>query len=1095
MLLSIIDQWDGKHSRSAIQISLKTVDQCVAFMVDDFSSPLTDNFRDTLDWYYAKYPQTLTQPADDKGTVEKLVRCGQFLADRLLGEDLKLMQIKDVIEDGAYTDLSVQLESSRMEFFQEPWEALILPDAKYVLSTVTRNFVRRFTGLGQPGYEAEVRYELGAGTEAQTADASPLGILHIIARSADDERPVNGYNASTRAMRWGTAMHYELWPHADFKALQRRLANPDQPVHSVHYDGPIQFREGKPYLYLGGHDGHPQSLSLASFCRLLAQQKLALLSFDACAYRADNGDGMRADLGLASVAQTAAAAGLTNVTGLSYLTDPWTADQCFDMLYEQLLSGLALGQAVVEARKRLQTQIETRYFRVDIAPFHSWPLLTHYGGKSVYFFNGPQPALELTQSPTYRHTRQQLFGFCAEYLPPEVNHIEDQSLCALLVAAQTSTIHRLSGTPGSGKTHLVHQAAFYWVQQQQVKYAFYFDLASSFYSRTDVLQMIAPIFDCIVDETDKLQAALRATRCHFVFDNLDLLTLSQWSQATEAAITELGNYLVELVQQGHIVVVTGRDECPLTDVQPILVQPLSLPAQQALATAALGSDVPDTVAADLLPLLQHLWGNPFLIQRIIPQLTTRRGSELIRPIEHWLDTATDKVQQYYAWQWSELLPPWQKLLCLFSDLPDIPLEMVKLVCEPTNATESRTFEPAVTLFAQLNVSLSDEKLGFKQAMDSWQHAGFLLQRAYGKTIDPRCRTFLTQQQAAESAAETDVDALLISQILCEGIRRVAQHLQQQPNPLMSHYLLGNRYHWVKHFEALWFAQEYVAFLRVKAAFDHLLREAGLEHESAAWSLDLLTRVPAVTAASEHNEATAAWLRLAHSALDAPEAEHHELFSQTAPGWQDWLSHLATDEETNLCIESALEWLHALYQKRKEWSACRQISEIAHRHHQQHKIWPRIIQDLKRLVQCNTALQALEQARSYENALLEDLPFDTLPAGLKTQLMLEVACAQVARGDTESAQIRLDQLRQSSEAAALQPAFDTLQADIDYQEARYEDAMRGYCQLWKSNTVTDQRTLNQQHIQNRLTCLKQALGADRFNNLCQQELGEVIQPDA
>ncbi|ODS24090.1 hypothetical protein AB835_05575 [Candidatus Endobugula sertula] len=1103
MLLRLIDQVDAQHSTHAMTACLQSSDQIITFTIDDFSSPLTNNFYETLAWYFKYYPHIITEPADDKGVSEKLIRNGQYLADCLLGEDFELMQFSNKIEEEGYSQLRVRIESSRIEFFQTCWELLILPDSNYVLSASSQEFVRRFNSDSQPDYDAGVEYKLNTSNSADALGTSPLGLLHIISRGSDDERPVNGFNPCIQSLCWAGAMNYELWARSDVGALQQRLANPARTIHCIHYDGPVQFHDGMLYIYLCSQDSESRPLALDTFCKLLVQYKVALLSIDASGYwdKCNQNCGIDARLGLASVAQIAAKAGLTNLVGLNHLTDPWTAGDCFNAFYTQLLLGLDVSQAVVEARKYLQTQLETCRFRVDNIHFHCWPLLVHYGGQSVTFFQQPQQPVELTQSPVYQDIRQHLFGFHPHYLPPGVNHTEDQSLLALLVAVQTDGIHWLYGPSGSGKTHLVHQAGFYWVLQQQVNYAFYFDAADSFYSCSDIQQMIAPIFNDNLKDTNTLNETLNEHHCCFIFDNLDQSTLKQWPEATPAAITELIRYLDQLAQQ-HNVVVTGYDSLAPIDVTPLHIQPLTDLSQQCLAVDSLRPRRPDNMETDLPQLLNKLQGNPFLIQHIVPQLTAHNTVTLIEQISPWLeDSESDKVMQYYHWQWHCLPSPWQQLLMLVADLPDIPLEMLILSCgkipEPPdntlipNNTDKRPrqdhFEPAVKLFSELGASLDDPHSDFTAAMKCWQRAGVLLQRPYGTIIDPRFRVFLSHYP---TQTET-IDKLLLSQVLCEGIRRVAQHLRQQPNPLMSQYLLANRGHWVKHFEKLWFAQHFIEFMRVKQAFDALLHMANLEHESTAWSLDLLTRVPTITTPSNPTSAFA-WLRLACDAVAGPVSEQYALLlTHAAQEWHHWLTTLEIDDKPHPCFRVAVHWLHALYQNQQQWLSCHQVNQIAYNHDRNQQHWLYVIEDLKRLVQCSIALQENEAAHRYENILLTELPFKQLPTRLKTQLTLEVASARVARNSLQEAQELITSLRCSDDIVTLTPVLDALQADIDYQQNHYPQAMKGYCRLWK-HAATNPHDPNRQHLQHRLMELHKTLGKERFTALSEQTLGRAIQ---
>ncbi len=1106
MLLRLIDQ----PSASAIQVNLQAEDQTITFTIDDFSSPISAAFYENLSWYFEHYLQLLNQPVDDRNVGEGLLRKGLSLGDSLIGEDFELMKVSDRIETEGFAKVRVQVESARIEFFETFWELLILSDAKYVLSTVCQGFVRRFTGADQSDYEEELNHKLHGDTGPEADDAAPLGVLHIIACSADDSRPINGFNASTRSLRWMGAVDYTLWPYGTLEALRERLSETARSVHCVHYDGPVHVLNGMPHIFFGV-SGAP--LALDAVCRLLVENKIALLTVDACTYLDETQQPVNIAQGLATIARVATEAGLGNVVGLGYRTDPWTAGGCFECFYDKLLLGLSISQAVVETRKQLQAQPETKRFRVEGLPFHVWPLPVHYGGQPVRFFGQPQQAVELMQSPAFQRTHQRLFGFQSQYLPPDAGHCEDQGLLALLTAAQEAEgcVLSLIGPSGSGKTHLVHQVGFYRAQQQRMDYGFYFDVGTGFYSFSDVQQMIAPVFDCEADDTEKLDTALREHRCYFVFDNLDTPTLSQWPEVGEAAIAELIDYLTRLAQGQHSVVVTGRDRLEVLDTKSLRVEPLHPLSQQVLAAGSLREGSVDTGGMDWLPLLECLQGNPFLIQKVLPQLAHHKCEELVATVKSWPEAAqSDPVGQYYRWQWSRLDVPWQRLLRQVADLPSVPLEMLTLACrqiaapadkgpdtdegDSSEVPKSTWTEPATKLFTQLGVPLEGNSTGFNAAQDHWQRAGLLLKRPYGTLVDPRFAHFMARSLKEDSDSASTVDPILLSRILCVGIGSLAQHLQQQQNPLMSQYLLANRRHWVKHFEVLWFGRCYRDFVRVKQAFDSLLRTVRLEGESTAWTLDLLGRTPMVTT-PENLESAAAWLRLAYHVLAADKDAQAKLLTDAAAQWKEWLLLQTVGEKLHPCFRLAAQWLAAFYQLQEQWAICYEISERVYHHDRHHQQWPFVIEALKRLAQCSVALKDEAKAIAYETSLLDELPFDQLPPNLRTQLILQVAGARVARGESQLAQPLVTQLREAKDARALGSILDSLQADIDYQQERYPEALNGYCKLWEAAKAGGQPGgADRAYLQQRLKDLEEKLGEERFDVVCQQTLGHLIDLD-
>ena len=1065
MLLRLIDKPNPQDENDAVEIILQTDNDTIAFTTEYFPSPLIGKFRETLDWYFREYPHMLNQKGD-KGVPEEIAKLGREMGNRLLGNDQQLVKITKIVEDTGYQHVSVQIESLRTTFFQELWEILILPDGRHPLAILSKSFVRRFIGENHPGYDSEMYYDLvvespttpeqGALGEmtnppqSQARTHTPLTIIHFLAQSSDSDMPSNGFNASIQSLRWNESVNYELSSKNDWSTLQQRVANKDRPVHIFHYEGPIILKDEMPYFCLGKNGSDIETTPVCKIAALLAEHKSALLCVDATVYRGQ-GNEISADLGFASIAQAASVAGIKNVLGLSYPADPWTKALCFQTVYDRIASGMALDDAISETRKFLQTQVENQNFKIKPVPFHSWPLLLHYGGQTVHFFNASQQPTEIPGSPIYDSVRKRLFGFRNELLPLEANNCEDSVLPHLVKSASCRTVLALTGRAGSGKSHLTHQASFYFSQHKTVEYAFYFNCKEDFYSRDDVIRMIAPVLDCSLDEKKAVVKKLAKIRCCFVFDDLNQKGLKHLPNTTDKKISALLQFLAKLTVQGHVIMVTGEpgnaQNCFRgVTYHEIPIPPLSESAQHVLATDMLRRYNVDATKQNshYLKLLVKLGGHPFLIKKVMPGLVVESAKELLTQISDRFTATSEIVESFYDWQWTKLSTVWKKFLLLLIDSPGILLEMLMLVCDKWEGsddsggapirTEGRTdrgkraFEPALKLFRQLG----DREARFSDGIDQWDRAGFIVRHPYGKMIDSRCLSFLREKQSKEKSDNNDTLNLMVSQIVCEGIRLLSTHLQRQPNPIISHSLLMNRRLWAIHLEKLWFAQEYLGFIRSKAALDGLLQQARLGEDSAAWSLDLLKRSKNITGEKPSLEPAVAWLTLAVSALGKAEAQQEAVFEEPRSYWQTWLNQFdSEDDPKNVALlHHAALFLGILYQRQGDWKACRSVNEITYKFYCSQEDWPRVVQSLKSLAHCCFKLNEKEEGEAYEKRLLDSLPFDKFPEDFKTQLTMDVITARVARDDIEQAQILLDETKKTSTAERFKPMLDRLQTEID-----------------------------------------------------------------
>ncbi len=1068
MLLRLIDKSDAQlNNRYTIEIILQTDSEDITFTVSYVPSPQTGNFRKSLEWYFQEYIQSQNQQSDDRGVAEDIVKFGQEMGNRLQGENKELNTVKDAIESIGYEHLSVLIESSRIAFFQEHWEMVMLPGTKRPLSVVSKDFVRRFTGRNELVYDAELGYDLAVappvneemGLPPEMANSplsegrkeTPLTIIHAISQSSSAS-PSNGFNASVQSLRWGESVNYELWPCNDWTALQRRIADKDRPVHIFHYEGPIMLVDGIPYVYLTDNDSDIEQIALYTLAELLSRQKSALLAIDACVYREQEME-VSADLGFAGIAEQAGAAGLKNVLGLNHLADPWTRAQCFQTVYDHVASGGTLGDAISEARKFLQSQSDHQTFKTKGIPFQRSSLLCRYGGQTAHFFTTPQVQTDIAASPYYNSICKCLLGFRGELLPPQEKNCEDHVLLPVLSSYDSGSILLLTGQTGSGKTHAIHQASFYLILHRKVEYAFYFDCSANFYSKDDILQMIAPVLDCSPDQKKVVEDKLATIRCCFVFDNLSQKGLNQLPHANDKEISKLNQFFTKLVAKGHIVMITGTpgtaaDCFPGLAYREISIPPLSDLAQRVLATDTLRRYHVEDNKEDIhyFSLLRLLQGHPFLIKKVMPGLAVENANELVSQIADRFNSTSDAVGVYYTWQWSKLPPIWKKLLLLLIDSQGLLLEMIMLVCDKWEGGDEgkngnspapaktgsdggkRVFEPASALFSELG----DYEARFSDAIDCWDRAGFIISHAHGKVIDARCISFLKEHQVNDKLDHEDRLKVLTSQIICEGIRLLSHNLQQQPNSIILHSILMNRRLWAIHLETLWFAAEYLGFIRSKTALDALLHQAKLGDDSAAWSLDLLKRSKLISGPTPQLEASISWLTLALSGLAKTQAEQEPIFDEAQSYWQRWLDQFDSEkaQENAPLFHHAALFLRILYQKKGQWQVCRNVSETAYKFYLPHEDWPRVIQSLKSLVLCCFQLNDIEQAEAYEDRLLTSVPFDKFPEDFKAQLTMEVVTAKVARDDIEQAQSLLDNLTSSTPSERLKPMLDRIQSEID-----------------------------------------------------------------
>ncbi len=1117
MLLQVIEQADD----GTVAVVFNDNQRSSRFMIDDYQSSFSANFRQTLNWYYQQYPRQIQSSQDDQGTITKLLTNGRYLGDALRGEDDQLIGMIEHIEAVGYPQLKVEIIANSIDFFNDFFEAATLYEAKYVLSTVVQEFTRKYSQQQQPAlnYQLAVTPKVNpqiaelAGKAAPVTDPQddkPLVILSITSRPTHlTKGPLQ--NASNNLEQLFTsatsegAIHYELAVDNHWHSIKTRLNDHRRPVHIVHFDGPVLIDNQRAALQFGSDHGPCNTVSVDIISKTLIDNQIALLCVDARSYHQPNGDAVSAQQGLATIAWQAEQAGLGNVIGLGQLTDNYHSSRCFARFYQHLSSGLSVAQAVVESRKSWQSQTQTSTFDHHAREFHLWPLAVHYSTQQVQFFATPQAQTPANEAQITQQYLQKLLGFKATLLPPNYQPIGDGQTLSLLAVLNPShganTLCAITGMTGSGKTQLLHQTAFCLMQQQQIDYGFYFDFAQGSYQPQQMLEMIAPVFQLEPDQLQAVEDKLTGLCCAFILDNfLDNLLDDE----------EMPHQLIDnLLAQGHKVMVSGKKATTQLHSAyiEVAILPLSADEQQMLAVQT-ASAHELTIASHELEwqqLISACSGNPWLIKKRVAQLKNTPASALLDQIGESeakiLAAGGDIISCFYQRQWQQITPFWQQVLLLASDVEGMLLEMLNLAWTGGDKNTAETTNPLIALLeADPETKTDAEHTDFTNGLQQWQNSGFIKRLPYGHIVDPDCLAFLRSRLTECPTVTQEPVKLAFSQILCQGIGILSGHLMQQQNPAIQHNLLLNRRHWVLHFERLWFGADYQGFIVVKRAFEQLLQQAQLTEESNNWCLDLLKRTPAVSE-THSTESQLAWLAVANQALQVASSPQspsqpaiqtpQPVIEQGARFWQSWLEQLdiaqfesasrPTATPSLALFQQSSTFLQSYYQQQQQWQAASDICLQAYLLYRRFEAWPKVIQMLKSLAQQQLALNQPAQAYQYEQQILDEVPYEHSPPGFHGQQQLDVILSRMSRGLFDSAQQLLDKLNSSSDSEPLAQVIEGVQTDLYYESGHYLKALPFYTKLWLKLDPEGQQAQNQQRqlLEQRLQSIADKLGHSTF----------------
>ncbi len=1022
MLLQIIDRSVNDQQKQSIEIVFSVDDRKKSFITEYDPASFQDILKKDLSWYFREYLRSAI--ATDRDVIKRLINHGKYMGNTLQGDDLQLLSYREGIEEFGYSHLEVSVESSRISFFDELWEALILPDSTYILSSVAKSFTRRFNNIPAIADRHEVlKFDLDK--------KLPLRVLHAIdARSPEISQ---AYTTAVNLLKYNGVIEYELWSLDVWSALQTRLLE-DLGLHIFQYSGTVAYRQGMLFLSVGGGT---EAVSLLELVQGLRNAGCALIVLNIMEWRSESELLLAPETGLALAAQIALTAGMPNLIGMSELSDPWTVDNCLNEFYKNILKGLSLAQSVVEARKALQAQTENTSLSFPARPFQSWFLLVHYELQPVLFFSSSQSvSQDIQHTEAYAAIRQKMHGLFTEFLPPHCEVSGDSILLECLSAsrAQAGKVIHVHGPQGTGKTQLLHMLAFY-LAGGGWHHVFYFDYAEYFYSPVDVQEMTKNLLN--TPQEGRESSVVGNGRCIFLLDNYDSELAEQESDIARAALAE---YLDGLAKARHLVVVTGSAlGASISNEKPIALRPLNT-AEQLNMASKLFRDHTIDVSGSAKILLESCHGNPFLIQHILPKFTASSFDELISKTTDLTRDLDRCVDAYYSWQWLDLPLPWRRWLTLLSSLPGMILEMLAVACD------SKTpFEP----FLRLSRIIGNFDATLSEGIDLMTRAGFTVKHPMGRSINPHSSHFIRRQSTpddAEDFANKEIPGLL-SRIVCKSLAMIIPEVVKRSDQLIIQNLLVNRRLWARHLECVWRDGKYEEFSTTLSSLTELLKLARLSEELALWALNLASENSGAELKEKtpSSEFRLSWLKLIVLALKSQDAWQNPIIGHTAEHCEQWIKSLDMERlkhEAPL-FTAIVQFLQTYYGGVQKKAELKEICALALKEYRRHEVWPLVIQTLNMLIECSSDKGEI---LLFERQLLEEIPLEDLPPVFAWQMKVKVINGRLSRGELDAAQDLLNSLHSSTAIDHQHKLLGAMQADIYYRKEMFKEASAIYQSL-------------------------------------------------
>ena len=416
---------------------------------------LTSADREGLRWYFEDYPRFPVEPTPAMASriESRMVELGETWFQEIFLASARARSIWSAVQP-RLDRVGIVVDDSTLPRDSIAWELLRAPGGP-PLALVADSFVRYAPG----------RY----------ADEEPretLRVLLIVARPHAEKdvglRSVAG--ELTQLARGQPSLSIEVLRPASVEDLAERVdqaASHGKPYDVVHFDGHGEWRDldadaaglspkrPRGYVYFVGRGGTPQALNGAQLGRLLVGGRVRALVLNACrSAHAESPVGERGheenaalSHAVRSFALEAAEAGVPRVVGMRYDITVDAAARLTATIYERLLVGRPLGQAVASARRTIQEAAHALPPTLRIGTC-DWflPVVYEWRPSPLCEPGATSPSRDLPAGPS---------------VPPIGS---DRMLAAIERASAQARCVCIVGMVGSGKTTIAEAFVRWWAE-------------------------------------------------------------------------------------------------------------------------------------------------------------------------------------------------------------------------------------------------------------------------------------------------------------------------------------------------------------------------------------------------------------------------------------------------------------------------------------------------------------------------------------------------------------------------------------------------------------------------------------------------------
>lgn len=1098
--MRLIDK-PGKNGESEeVEIRLVTGDDAFAYPVKYFPSPLTDSFRDELRWYFEDYllhPYGKNLERAGKAAID-IKKFGKEMGQRLFGEGRVRDAILEKLDQIKLQNVLVILESTRPEFFQEPWEILLLPETGKCLATSCAGFVRSLHERFKPEIQ-----------QLQFDKENPLRVLMVISRpSGLSNLP---FRATARGvfqklLEFERSVEIEVLRPPTWEALRKRL-NEDKPIHILHFDGHGDLKTQKEGPALGvlvfetdSRTTDPRDTeSLAELAK-----GVEMVFLDSCRGAAVE-NAPHSEALQAAMATGLIHGGIKGVVAMTWTSYTFTTSECFESVYARIAEGKSLARAVVESRQAMKLADRKSVLTSRELEFHDWPVPVHYGLRDIRAFSDKQEALPLIETNAYGEIIKNLFSFHGELLNLKGFFGRDREFHAIESAFRRGRIALAHGYAGIGKTHLAHQFASWYVASLGAEKAFYFNYESEAWDKDRIVQLIGRTLDGDGASIKSTLDKLLHQRFLLVLDNFETVTglgRAEGSLSKEKQ-TELLKFLREMGTGKTRILIGSRwreEWIPTVDVDYVDVTGLTREERREFGAVVLRNSglAEKEEDQEYTKLLDHLEGHPYLTQKLLPWLEKYSAREILEEFSREMDAQAkgesplqaDSMFALFEFGWKRLPQEWRPIFCALADLKGFIIDTLPFVFD---VNEGEVNGWSKEFFEALNVPKPEY---MEEVFKAGEAAGFYIRQPLGWEVHPASPQYLAvkRKELGWTGEKRDQIELCLSKIYCVELSILKDYLEENPQSPLLQRVGQNRNRWGECLEYLWHKKEYKFFSIGELKFTSILRRLGMEDWLYEMYLRLIQGLDISNLPSPlPPDFAEAWLLTAEDAMRVKRTLDTSIILQTVQYWRDWVQ--SSNNENTPYFGDALSFLNVYYRKTKNWNKAKEICLISLRNDEKKQFYMGILSDLQSLGDCEQNLGNFEECREYENRILNEIPYEKMSREIKPLAFGEIVARRVGRGEFEEALSLFEKFKTLPDAESAMPIDAlALEARIYFFQGKFEKTLEISAALWR-DIMSGKHQIQMEGIAGQLMDLEAKLGHKKFTEIYQRIAPGVPPPSA